>query len=50
MALTLPVKQWPPADRQVWTALFAQGGPLDDCGALAHVRHTTWVSLEWRYG
>ena len=32
---------WPEADRAIWTALVRQGGPLDDAGALSHVRATT---------
>lgn len=49
-ALTLPVEQWPAADRQMWDALFREGSPLDDRGPLAHVRPTTRRSLEPRYG
>jgi len=49
MALTLPWDRWPDVDQQTWTTLFTNGGPLDDRGALAHVRPTTRTSLERAY-
>jgi len=50
MSLVLPLDRWPEADRFMWAALRAQGGPLDDQGALAHLRETSLQTLERRYG
>lgn len=38
MAIALPLQNWPVADRHAFDALFAQGGLLDDHGALGHWR------------
>lgn len=50
MTLVLPLDAWPSADLNMWAALQAKGGPLDDRGGLAHVRETTITSLQRRYG
>lgn len=50
MSLVLPRAQWPDADRDMWEALFRQGDVFDGHGPMAHVRQTTQVSLEPRYG
>lgn len=50
MSLVLPFADWPASDRAMWQALFAAGDLLDESGPLAHVRDTTRVSLEPRYG
>ncbi|OWY07857.1 hypothetical protein B6V72_18715 [Thioclava sp. F34-6] len=50
MSLVLPTEDWPEADWAMWTALRAQGGPLDDRGALAHLRATSLKTLRIRYG
>jgi integrase/recombinase XerD len=50
MSLVLPLNEWPSVDRDMWAALRSKGGPLDDCGGLAHVRETTITSLQPRYG
>ncbi|MGR3702786.1 MAG: tyrosine-type recombinase/integrase [Paracoccaceae bacterium] len=49
MSLVLPRNAWPDADRVMWEALFTEGGPLDDHGALAHLRQTSETTLEIRY-
>lgn len=50
MSLVLPVDEWPLADRAMWSALQAQGGPLDDRGELALLRATSLETLSIRYG
>lgn len=50
MSLVLPLDLWPDADRSMWAALRARGGPLDDQGALAHLRERSLETLERRYG
>ena len=50
MSLVLSKAAWPEADRAMWKSLIQQGGPLDERGAMAHVRTTTLASLEPRYG
>lgn len=50
MSLVLPRSEWPAADRAMWSALVRPGGPLDDQGALVHLRSTSLASLEFRYG
>lgn len=50
MSLVLPVSHWPAPDRAMWVALQKQAGPLDDRGALSHLRTTSLRSLELRYG
>lgn len=34
----------------MWDALVSRGGPLDDCGALSHLRLTSQKTLMLRYG
>ena len=50
MSLVLPVDEWPLADRAMWSALQAQGGPLDDRGELALLRAASLETLGIRYG
>lgn len=50
MSLVLPVSEWPPQDRAMWEAMLSQGGPLDEQGALAHLRATSIQTLANRYG
>lgn len=50
MSLVLPVSEWPPQDRAMWEAMLSQGGPLDQQGALAHLRATSIQTLANRYG
>ena len=49
MSLVLPRSAWPDADRVMWEALHKEAGPLDDCGALAHLRQTSAATLEKCY-
>jgi len=49
MSLVLPRGEWPYADRIMWDALLKEAGPLDDRGALAHLRQTSLSTLEARY-
>ncbi|WP_170765975.1 tyrosine-type recombinase/integrase [Ruegeria lacuscaerulensis] len=49
MSLVLPLANWPAQDRDMWDSLQKAAGPLDDCGALAHLRATSLKSLELRY-
>lgn len=49
MSLVLPLAEWPDLDRAMWEALKKQAGPLDDRGALAHLRQTSLATLEARY-
>lgn len=50
MSLVLPFEAWPGADRAMWHALRAEGGPLDDRGELAHLRESSVETLGRRYG
>lgn len=50
MSLVLPLSDWPPADREMWEALRRTAGPLDDPGALSHLRDTSLKTLRVRYG
>lgn len=50
MSLILPFVAWPDADRALWTRLLQTGGPFDECGALAHLRPTSVMTLQTRYG
>lgn len=50
MSLVSPNTEWPLADRMMWDMLWRDAGPLDDPGALSHLRQTTRRSLEPRYG
>lgn len=49
MSLVLPIAIWPEADRTMWEQLLRRGGPLDDNGALSHLRATSLATLEHRY-
>lgn len=50
MGTSLLLHHWPDADRNALTALFAQGGLLDDNGALAHWRAPSRKVMERQYG
>ncbi len=50
MSLVLAIDEWPSIDQEMWERLQKQGGPLDDRGALAHLRATTLETLVQRYG
>ena len=47
---SLKAADWPAGDRAGWRRLFADGGLLDDPGALAHLRPETRWSYEQSYG
>jgi len=49
MSLTLAQIDWSEADQEMWAALLRQDGPLDDAGALAHLRATSVAMLRARY-
>lgn len=49
MSLVLPLANWPASDWDMWDKLQKAAGPLDDCGALAHLRATSLKTLELRY-
>lgn len=49
MSLVLPRAAWPAADQIMWDALRKESGPLDNPGALAHLRQTSSNTLEVRY-
>lgn len=48
--VSMPFKNWPAVDREMWRGLLLPGGPLDDHGALLHVRPATQKSLKLHYG
>ena len=50
MSLVLAFEAWPAADQRLWTDLIREGGPLDDRGALVHLRETSRKSLIICYG
>jgi integrase/recombinase XerD len=50
MSLVAPMAAWPSADREMWHALTRAGGPLDEAGALAHLRPASQDTLRTRYG
>jgi hypothetical protein len=50
MSLVLPIAIWPEADRAMWERLLRRGGPLDDNGALSHLRAASLATLEQSYG
>lgn len=50
MSLVLSITDWPAADQAMWHSVFAEGDLLDERVALAHVRDTTRLSLQPRYG
>jgi hypothetical protein len=47
--VTLPMKDWPEADKAMWADLTQLAGPLDGNGALAHVRATSLLALSNGY-
>jgi len=49
MSNTLPLQYWPAADRHAFDALFAQGGLLDDNGALGHWRPLSRMLMQNQY-
>jgi hypothetical protein len=50
MSLVLPLSKWPDEDQTMWRALVQPSGPLDDQGALSHLRATSLATLEVQYG
>ncbi len=50
MSLALPIASWPKADRDMWENLLRHGGPLDDRGALSHLRLPSLAMLNYCYG
>ncbi|MEQ8376532.1 MAG: tyrosine-type recombinase/integrase [Roseibium aggregatum] len=50
MSKSLLFDNWPDADRNAFTALFAQGGLLDDQGPLAHWRASSREAMKRQYG
>ena len=50
MKLSLPKSEWPAVDRDMWEALTRDGNPLDDLGAIRHLRSTSLSTLAERYG
>jgi integrase/recombinase XerD len=50
VSLVLSLDAWPEADRRLWQDLTRDGGPLDDRGALAHLRETTLDMMIKSYG
>lgn len=49
-AVTLPMKDWPARDIAMWSKLIKPApGPLDDRGALAHLRGTSQFALSTAY-
>lgn len=49
MSLVLPKTEWPNADCKMWDELRREAGPLDDPGALAHLKLTSLSTLEKCY-
>ena len=47
---SLPLINWPEADKAVWADLTAPGDALDQGGALSHLRATSQAGLIKRYG
>jgi len=50
MGTSLLLHHWPDADRNAFTALFAEGGLLDDQGPLAHWRAPSREAMKRQYG
>lgn len=48
--ISLPLKDWPSADRAMWSALITPGDLLGETGALAHLRATSVAGLVKCYG
>ena len=43
------ISVWPPQDQAMWNCLFAKGSPLDERGALSHLRPTGAAPLKQAY-
>ena len=50
MRIKLYVHEWPLSDQAIWATLLKCGHPLDDKGALSHVRASTVQPIEVGYG
>lgn len=50
MRIKLFVHEWPTSDQEVWASLLKKGHPLDDAGALSHLRASTVQTIEVSYG
>tara|TARA_R110002051_G_scaffold237873_1_gene298691 strand:+ start:12588 stop:13625 length:1038 start_codon:yes stop_codon:yes gene_type:complete len=50
MVKVTPLEQWPGDDRTAFTALFVEGGLLDDRGPLAHWRGVSRNTMQRQYG
>jgi len=50
MSLVLAFPDWPEADRDLWQSLYLPSNPLDDGGALVHLRQTSRDTLMAHYG
>tara|TARA_R110000787_G_scaffold281671_2_gene393139 strand:+ start:15811 stop:16473 length:663 start_codon:yes stop_codon:yes gene_type:complete len=48
--ISLPLADWPEADRGMWARLIICGDPFDDEGALSHLRETSKAALVKHYG
>lgn len=48
--IALPLEAWPDPDQAMWAALIRPGSPLDDRGALAHLKTISREGLASRYG
>lgn len=48
--VSLALAHWPDADRKMWDMLTRGGGPLDDLGALSHLKPVSLEGLCSRYG
>lgn len=48
--VSMPIANWPNADRRMWDGLVAGDDPLDEPGALAHLRETSRQGLIKCYG
>jgi integrase/recombinase XerD len=50
MRIKLKVNEWPTSDQEFWASLLKKGHPLDDAGALSHLRASTVQPIEVGYG
>ena len=48
--VSLPLEDWPDADRAMWVCLTKVADPFDDDGALSHLRATSQQALVKHYG
>jgi integrase/recombinase XerD len=48
--VSMPIEEWPVADRQMWEGLVAGDDPMSDAGALAHLREVSQKGLIKCYG